>query len=132
MVDYVLEVIAKFTNQIGIIKPGNPLDILEVLNRCDCICVGKPGKGAILGIVSPHPFNPKEVFIATELFYYVEPEYRATKFSVGLVKEFEEVARAKGATHVFMMAIEHSNDMAIRLYPKLGYSKLETTFIKEL
>lgn len=131
MVSYITEVIDKFTKQIGIMDPGKPEEVLALLGQLNTIVVGEPNKGAILGVVAPHPFNPR-VLIATELFWYVEPEYRASKFSVNLVKQFEDKAKECGARFVFMMAIEHSNDMAIRLYPKLGYNKLETTFIKEI
>lgn len=132
MRQYVIEVIDKFTRQIGIIEPGKPEEYMGLIDQLNTIVVGEPNKGAILGVVAPHPFNPANVLIATELFWWVEPKYRASKFSLNLVKQFEEAAKAKGANLVMMMAIEHSNDMAIRLYPKLGYSKLETTFLKEI
>lgn len=132
MLDYLAKVVPHFNNQLGIIKAGAPEEFMPFIMSLNPIIVGEPDKGILCGIVSPNIFNPKEVITATELLWWVEPQYRATKFSINLVKQFEAEAKARGATHILMMAIERSNDMARRVYPKLGYEFIETTYIKEI
>jgi GNAT superfamily N-acetyltransferase len=72
--------------------------------------------------------------MANEQNWYVLPEHRGIG-GIRLFQAAEIMARAKGCTHLIMnasMMASEMHDKLCSLYAKLGMSKYETSFIKEL
>lgn len=69
--------------------------------------------------------------IAVETFWFVDEAYRGTIGSLKLLSLFEQWARQSGAFRICMIAMENSDPAGMdRLYRRLGYRKLETTYVK--
>lgn len=81
--------------------------------------------GMLGGLIYRHPLSWQTFF--SELFWWVEPEHRG--HGLDLPRHAEAWAKTLGATHCIMVS---PNDRVSRLYEKLGYSKLETHYIKEV
>lgn len=68
--------------------------------------------------------------IATELFWYVDPDHRG-KNSFGLMDEYEAWAKDVGATHITMSLLNNEyKDKLDRIYKLKGYVPLETQYMK--
>lgn len=65
---------------------------------------------------------------ASELFWWVEPSVRGS-LGIRLLRHAETWAREQGATHVLMVA---PNEGVGRLYQRLGYEQLETSYVRRL
>lgn len=85
--------------------------------------------GLCAGVVTPLPFS-KEL-VATELMWYVEPEFRGTPSSIKLMKAFEDWAKESGCAVCVMAYLETSTNVS-NIYKRLGYRPQEHSFIKEL
>jgi GNAT superfamily N-acetyltransferase len=85
--------------------------------------------GRVVGMIGLLLFeNPLSGDISvSELFWYVEPEHRG--HGVRLLKRAEAWAREVGAEKVHMIA--PTPDVS-RMYERLGYAYLETTYQKAL
>ena len=87
--------------------------------------------GMLVGAKSV-PFFTTE-FIASELAWWVDPEYRKTRQSIDLVKAYEVWAKKVGCSVVTMANIPTLNGEKIgKLYEKLGYFKNEVSYMKEI
>lgn len=84
--------------------------------------------GMLYGVVTEPFLSYKKV--ATELAWFVSKEYRGKGATV-MVDVFEQWAAFKGADTVIMADIEGVTPLE-PLYKKLGYSKLETSYSKEV
>jgi GNAT superfamily N-acetyltransferase len=70
---------------------------------------------------------------ALEAFWYVRKPYRGTTIGIKILKEYERWARERGAVRVKMVHLEVINaDMLEKIYLRMGYSKLERVYSKEL
>lgn len=83
--------------------------------------------GALVGLVSRH-FMTEDV-LASELMWYVLPDYRGLGGAVSMVAMFEEAVRARGATACSMVELEKFLG-AGALYTRLGYLKTESHYLK--
>ncbi len=86
--------------------------------------------GFLIGILAPMTFN-KSVRVASEVAWYIHPDYRKGRDGLALFKEFEKWAEEKGAKAIFM----YSHGMypgVSRLYERRGYVGQDTTFAKVL
>jgi hypothetical protein len=87
--------------------------------------------GGIGGGINTEPMSGRT--IAVESFWYVRKEHRVGTGPMRLVMLFQKWAKEKGATHCCMLAMAKSNpDEMDRLYRRMGYEKLETTYILTL
>lgn len=86
-------------------------------------------KGAILFMVSESLFSSK--LTATELAWFVSKDFRGKASSLKLVKEYERMCKEAGVTTLLMSDIPGIQDLG-KLYNRLGYSKIETAYLKEL
>jgi RimJ/RimL family protein N-acetyltransferase len=69
--------------------------------------------------------------LAVEKFWYVDEAHRATSGAIKLLALFERWADQSGAVHKCMIAMEASDPEKMdALYRRLGYRKLQTTYIK--
>lgn len=132
---YLAQIVTKFAPQTGFPVPvaENIEELCEtILAQPNIIYIEEENKGAILGIVYPHWWNPS-VLVAQELGWWVEPEYRKTSVGIRLLKQFELEVTRRGASVNMMICLEEVDpDYVEQLYTRLGYHKLERIFAKEL
>lgn len=81
--------------------------------------------GMIALMTFDHPFSG--VRVASELVWWVEPEARGD--GLRLLKRAETWARETGAA---LMQMTAPNERVGRLYERVGYSKLETSYQRSL
>lgn len=74
-------------------------------------------------------FSSKRV--STEIAWYVNKEHRTTTAGFRLMKMYEEWALSKDVKYIGMTYLEDITDLS-EIYEKKGYSKTETSYIKEL
>lgn len=87
--------------------------------------------GMVVGLASETPFSTDVV--ASELAWWVDPEYRGTRKAGDLVLAYEAWARHIGCKHVTMALLPQlTNPKVERYYDRLGYKKTEISYIKEL
>lgn len=88
--------------------------------------------GMMGAITYPLFFNPA-MNIAQELFWWVNPEHRATQAGKALLASFEGWAEQYGAHRLMLLAQENDRIAAIdRLYRTMGYAPIERVYYKEL
>lgn len=88
--------------------------------------------GFIIGLVSPNILN-HSIKTASELFLWVRKEHRKSRIAVRLVKAFEQWASWAGCHSTSLSFYRHKDELDLdKLYTKLGYRSVETTYIKEL
>lgn len=88
--------------------------------------------GFIIGLVSPNILN-HSIKTASELFLWVRKEHRKSRIAVRLVRAFELWASWVGCHSTSLSFYRHENELDLdKLYTKLGYRSVETTYIKEL
>ena len=86
-------------------------------------------EGALVGLLSE--LYMSHTVQATELAWFVSKEYRGKLSSLKLVAHFEQWSVDNGATQVGMGDIEGISSLK-NLYNRLGYTKAESVYIKEL
>lgn len=91
--------------------------------------------GALVGMVclcaDRGTFNPA-VKMASELVFWVEPEYRGGMAAVRLLRAAEEAARDMGITVNRMAVLSSSPAQAAQLYERMGYTLTESYYSKRL
>jgi GNAT superfamily N-acetyltransferase len=93
-------------------------------------------EGAVVGLmlmmVGHMPFNPSTL-VATELVYYVDPDYRASGAGQKLLRMAEKIAAKRGVKYISMIHLDSVEpERAEAVYSKMGYSKTETLFSKDI
>ena len=91
--------------------------------------VDKEIVGSLLGFVIEVYMSHKVQ--ATELAWFIAKEYRGKPSSIKLVKAFEKWAIDKGANQIGMGDIEGISNLE-HLYNRMGYTKAESVYIKEI
>lgn len=88
--------------------------------------------GDVVGMLAAHALpNPVSgELVASEVAWWVDPEYRGGSGAVRMLVEFEEWAEERGAFLVQMIAPAGSS--IGRLYMRRGYEQLETTWQRRL
>lgn len=88
-------------------------------------------QGVLLGCKTL--LNTSFLPVATELLWYVKPEYRRGKYALQMVREFEKWAKAEGCHMISMgnMANEYM-DRTGKFYERIGYKLSEQTYFKDL
>lgn len=88
--------------------------------------------GSVGGLLVPCYAN-MDVLIGSELFWWVEPEYRDSGAGKLLLTGIEQAAKARGVQYWSMMALEAVEpDKAAAVYQRFGYSPSERTYTKAL
>ncbi len=89
-------------------------------------------RGFIAMSVRPASFT--DTMQATEIAFYVQPGFR--RHGIRLLREAERRARLAGCASIVMISLSgmerDGKDRAGALYEKMGYSRQETAFSKEL
>lgn len=88
--------------------------------------------GIILMVKGPMPFNPGAL-VATELVYYVDPEYRNTGVGTQLLQQAENIAKQQEIKFITMIHLDSVQpEKAESVYNSMGYHRNETAFTKDL
>lgn len=88
--------------------------------------------GAV-GLMAVPCYANRDVLMAAELYWYIEPEHRDSGAGKALLVAIEAAARAAGVKIVGMMLLEAVEpEKAAAIYKRLGYSPGERTFFKVL
>lgn len=88
--------------------------------------------GFIAGISTTDFIHPSSK-IATEIFLWVDKDHRRSTLAVRLIKAFESWADWAGCTKTSLAFYKHKDEIDLdKLYTRLGYKPLETSYIKNL
>tara|TARA_R110002153_G_scaffold191269_1_gene344221 strand:+ start:892 stop:1335 length:444 start_codon:yes stop_codon:yes gene_type:complete len=97
--------------------------VLEIAGKVCGFCCGV--KGPLLA--------NKNIFTGSEIAWWVDKDHRGGRNSIGLLKGIEQRAKAAGCKYWHMMFMESSMPETVeRIYRKMGYSKVETSYMKRL
>lgn len=89
-------------------------------------------ENGILAALATTPFLFSDVKVASELVWYVDPEYRGTE-GKELQQAFEYWARRVGCTLINMVLLEDENsERMLKIYKRKGYKAVERSYIKGL
>lgn len=114
----------------------DPNKVANLLQRPDVFCAmyKKDDKyiGFMLAALCPYFFSSVEC-LASDLALFVLPEERGGFAAVRLIKSYEEWAKLKGATEIYLgqstgIHIEKTD----ALYTRLGYTKLGSNMKKRI
>lgn len=85
--------------------------------------------GAFMAFAYGHLYNP--ALQASDLGFFVKPEFRGTKAAVLLEKEFRDWARAKGVKKVGL-GVTTGDKRAGAFYERLGYTYVGSNYVMNL
>lgn len=88
------------------------------------LCVERPG-GILLAQVGQSLLGP--FLAAQEIAWWVEPDARG--IGTGMLREYEEWAIRKGAKAIKMASLAVFPETE-KIYERLGYERLETSWVK--
>lgn len=87
-------------------------------------------QGFILAISSPFVVN-KAYTTASELAWWIEPEYRNGSAGIKLLRFSESLAKKQGASFISMASLQASMPEKVhKLYSSQGYEHAESTYLK--
>ncbi len=99
-----------------------------ITNENMCVFIDDEYKGAIGGVATPYYMTGQ--IIVSELFWWVEPEYRGS-LGGDLLHTLEEWAKYKEADAVSMVSLESSNPRVMdRVYRRKGFKLMEHSYLK--
>lgn len=107
------------------------LDTLHSMVESKVFFVAENGTNAvgfIAGMLSEHPYNPK-ITVLSELFWWVQPEYRGSSAGARLLRAFEDYGRANADWVV--MTLETKSPVDPRSLEKRGFKHFESSFLLE-
>lgn len=132
--DLIFDMALKFVNQTEYVGLYSEKGLRSLINRLlssamsDAVVFVEDEVGMIGGITSPFLFNP-DLFVATEIAWWIEPEHRKSGKGKELLGAFEYWAAANGCAAVTMVAL---GDSVAKVYEKAGYKLRENVYMKEL
>ena len=86
--------------------------------------------GFMLLLLHPHLFNP-DVLVLTELLWWVQPEYRATRAAALLLLAFEQAGERLGVDWM-VMTLEAKSPLNPDALEKRGYRLHERSYLREM
>ena len=133
ILDYITDAAGRFYTEAGIEYPSNAREYYrDVLANPLVFAKVIVGKGFLVAMAAPSFLHPGKLQ-ASELAWYVEPEFRGTSTAIKLMKMYEAEALERGCTEIGMVCLESINpETTGKIYEKLGYNKHETHYIKEV
>lgn len=91
--------------------------------------------GRLVGMVGlfiiPFMFN-RHATSAGEVVWWVDPEARGSRVAASLLQAVEGACRDAGADRIQMVHMPNSPPQAAALYEKLGYSRSEISYTKDI
>jgi len=85
-------------------------------------------QGGIAGLILPSLFG-SDVFFQ-ELMFFVRKEHR--RHTVRLLRETEDICKVEGINKVILGHFDYEKDKIKKFYGLMGYTYLETQYIKRL
>ncbi len=137
-IEQTIELADRFNKQYGMIKELNKNKVRRTLESSliyDKVYYAYVMKdedkvvGALVGFATEHPYY--DVVVASELGWYVEPDYR-NKISVKMLKNFETWAKEEAKAEFVVMAYTEEMTNLSKLYTNLKYELVEHTYKKDL
>lgn len=132
----IVDLASKFWLETLFSEPFDPDHCLIAIDHtidnefCAVIEIDNRIVGFSAAILSPSIGTPLAV-IATELAWWVEPDFRKGRNGIALLKFMEQLAQEKGVKYWTMVAMQSSMpDQVCAMYEKLGYSKSEICYTK--
>jgi len=87
--------------------------------------------GMLGTLVGPFPFN-RNIIVATECMWWVDPEYRSNRIAGALMQAAEEEARSAGCHKFVMSALGSSPEKVGAYYQSKGYAPYETAYVRSI
>lgn len=81
--------------------------------------------------IIPFMFN-RHATSAGEVVWWVDPEARGSRVAASLLQAVEAACRDAGADRIQMVHMPNSPPQAAALYEKLGYSRSEISYTKDI
>jgi hypothetical protein len=107
------------------------LNSIRSEGTCVFILVDDEGivQGGLVGTLTEPFMSYRKV--AIEMAWFVSKEFRGNRASLGLVTKFEEWGKQMGASNILMADIQGIANLG-KLYTRMGYEVVETTYSKEI
>lgn len=107
------------------------LAAIQSPNYCVFVIEGEDGTlhGTLLGTLTEPFLSRKRT--AVELAWFVSKEFRGRPASLKLVSAYEDWAKRNGAGAVVMADLTGLTDLG-RLYKRLGYAPVESSYYKDI
>jgi hypothetical protein len=119
----------------GRIAPAVPDRIIELAKKLasspDGVIFVVEVDGNAVGMLGGHIFDHPmlDAIVASEVAWWVDMAHRG-RVGVKLLAAFEQWARDHGATHVEMVSPD--SDSVGRFYERVGYSRIETAYLRRV
>ena len=106
---------------------------LKVVNNPDYYYILAEVDGETVGFFLGVVFNPmfSDDIIAAEMFWWIDKDHRGHKISIQMLNSFEDWSKKSGATQVNVSDLQSVKNLD-KLYERLGYTKSEVTYRKDL
>jgi len=120
-------------NDVSEYSPERTLELVEKLINEGTLLVCKSNEEIIgmLGFMIAPIYMSVDTFVGQELFWYVKKENRKSRAGILLLLEMEKASKEKGAKLAIMVCLDRLASLD-NLYNKMGYSKIETSFMRVL
>lgn len=130
---YVCEATKRFREEAGIEQIEDAYTYFKELDQNEHIhTIVEIGKGFISCVITPSFLIPTKLQ-CSELAWFVEQEYRGGTTAIKLINKYEQLAKDNKADLITMVCLEClMPNKTASIYEKLGYSRFEQHFIKEL
>lgn len=142
-IPWLLEELKKFAVFLGTTRSLFPNDDyakarLQELIETQVFCIAESNienshdgtrVGFISGIVGPHYFNP-DIVVLTELFWWVQPEWRGTRAGALLFAEFLNSGRARA--DMVVMTLEEHSPVHEETLVRHGFKRYERNYVMEV
>jgi len=106
---------------------------LSIVNHPDYFYYLAEVNGDVVGFFLGAKFQPlfSADVLAVEMFWWLEKEHRGNRVSLKMLKAFEVWAKETGASEVSVSDLQGVKNLD-SLYKRLGYTKSEVTYKKDL
>lgn len=131
--DYITQAAERFYKEAGFAFPDNAREYFKQTMENPLVFTKTIiGKGFVVGFIAPAFLEPTKKQ-CQELAWYVEPMYRGTTVAIKLMKMYEREASLQKCDYVSMVSLEALEPESTGdIYSRLGYTKLENHYRKEL
>lgn len=137
--DAYTEMLAEFhaASPMANVAPYDPVKtrafLAASLENSDILLLVGEMQGEIVGVTSCllYPLYFSQSAVGQELWWWLTPKARGSGIGKQMFQAIEAWAKGKGATALFMIALEDERAAAMeKVYFRAGFTPLERTFIK--
>jgi len=106
---------------------------MSVVNNPDYFYLLAEVDGEAVGFFLGTVYRPlfSDDTIAAEMFWWIDKDHRGHRAAIQMLKSFEDWSKEVGATEVNVSDLQGVKNLD-KLYERLGYSRSEVTYKKEL